>query len=368
MFLLLRRAFSILGLYPCGGSARRDTLGIRVTLLASIRQSHTNTSRREAKRALRVFVLVGTWVGLALPGTWAVSAGPASANSIGSTQTTIAQLENQIATGAARIHHLTEVYGQAELVVTNLTQQIQANATQERTLSQEVASSKRAISREAIASYTGSVPDAVLAAARDLRGLPQVQAEYLNVADNNLNTQVQRLRLQAAHLADVRITLKGEQQANVRALHQAAAARQRALRQAGREQAELNQDQSRLAALQRAAAVASTQASPSSQGLGTGLVKSVSSQVSTSTTSSSGEAGGVWLELRECESGDNYQENTGNGFYGAYQFSESTWLAIGYTGYPNQAAPAVQDAAAKKLQAMSGWGQWPACSAELGLT
>ena len=35
----------------------------------------------------------------------------------------------------------------------------------------------------------------------------------------------------------------------------------------------------------------------------------------------SGGAGGVWLQLRECESGDNYAENTGNGFYGAYQFS-----------------------------------------------
>jgi hypothetical protein len=42
-------------------------------------------------------------------------------------------------------------------------------------------------------------------------------------------------------------------------------------------------------------------------------------------------------------------------------------VAIGYSGLPSDAPPAVQDQAAEKLQAMAGWGQWPACSAELGL-
>jgi hypothetical protein len=75
----------------------------------------------------------------------------------------------------------------------------------------------------------------------------------------------------------------------------------------------------------------------------------------------------VWARLRACESGGNYAANTGNGFYGAYQFSLSTWQAIGYGGYPHEAAPAVQDEAARRLQARSGWGQWPACSRRLGL-
>jgi uncharacterized protein YabE (DUF348 family) len=36
-----------------------------------------------------------------------------------------------------------------------------------------------------------------------------------------------------------------------------------------------------------------------------------------------------WLrKLRECESGGNYQTNTGNGFYGAYQFMISTWDSV----------------------------------------
>jgi hypothetical protein len=80
-----------------------------------------------------------------------------------------------------------------------------------------------------------------------------------------------------------------------------------------------------------------------------------------------GRAGGVWLQLRQCESGDNYAENTGNGYYGAYQFSQGTWTSLGYPGRPDQGSPAMQDKAAMQLQAAAGWGQWPACSAALGL-
>lgn len=78
-------------------------------------------------------------------------------------------------------------------------------------------------------------------------------------------------------------------------------------------------------------------------------------------------AGDVWAQLRQCESGGRYDINTGNGYYGAYQFLASTWNRLGYPGYPHQAPPEVQDEAAQKLQAQSGWGQWPACSRRIGL-
>ncbi|HEY3702133.1 MAG TPA: transglycosylase family protein [Acidimicrobiales bacterium] len=84
-------------------------------------------------------------------------------------------------------------------------------------------------------------------------------------------------------------------------------------------------------------------------------------------SSNSGVAGGVWGALRACESGGNYSTNTGNGYGGAYQFSQQTWSAMGMSGSPSSASPAQQDAAAQKLQSQSGWGQWPACSAKLGL-
>ena len=70
--------------------------------------------------------------------------------------------------------------------------------------------------------------------------------------------------------------------------------------------------------------------------------------------------------LRMCESTDDYTANTGNGYYGAYQFSPITWWWLGYLGYPHQASPAVQDQAARDLYAIFGWTPWPACSWYLG--
>jgi hypothetical protein len=71
--------------------------------------------------------------------------------------------------------------------------------------------------------------------------------------------------------------------------------------------------------------------------------------------------------LRRCESGGDYSANTGNGYYGAYQFARGTWASLGYRGRPDQAPPAVQDQAAARLQSLTGWSSWPACSARLGL-
>jgi hypothetical protein len=67
--------------------------------------------------------------------------------------------------------------------------------------------------------------------------------------------------------------------------------------------------------------------------------------------------------IRECESGGNYQDDTGNGFYGAYQFMQGTWEAVGGKGSPAEASPAEQDYRAALLYARSGAGQWPVCGA-----
>ncbi|MDP9183028.1 MAG: transglycosylase family protein [Actinomycetota bacterium] len=74
-----------------------------------------------------------------------------------------------------------------------------------------------------------------------------------------------------------------------------------------------------------------------------------------------------FARLRQCESGGNYRTNTGNGYYGAYQFDTRTWHGLGYNGYPHQASPATQDQAAHELQADRGWQPWPACARKLGL-
>jgi hypothetical protein len=83
-----------------------------------------------------------------------------------------------------------------------------------------------------------------------------------------------------------------------------------------------------------------------------------------------GTSSGAWPCIRFHESGGNYRRNSGNGYYGAYQFLPATWntatRGAGYPQYANGRAdlapPAVQDAAAVWLQARSGWGQWPQTS------
>jgi hypothetical protein len=78
-------------------------------------------------------------------------------------------------------------------------------------------------------------------------------------------------------------------------------------------------------------------------------------------------AGGVWAALRQCENGGSYTSAAGDKYRGAYQFSPATWAGLGYSGDPAAAEPAVQDQAARELQARSGWGQWPRCARKLGL-
>jgi hypothetical protein len=74
-----------------------------------------------------------------------------------------------------------------------------------------------------------------------------------------------------------------------------------------------------------------------------------------------------FARLRQCESGGNYSTNTGNGYFGAYQFDQRTWNGLGLSGRPSEAAPATQDQAAETLQAQRGWSPWPACARKLGL-
>jgi len=76
--------------------------------------------------------------------------------------------------------------------------------------------------------------------------------------------------------------------------------------------------------------------------------------------------GGVWACIRAHESGGNYATNTGNGYYGAYQFTLSTWYSVGGRGLPSQASPAEQDMRAQMLQARSGWTPWPMTSRRCG--
>lgn len=77
--------------------------------------------------------------------------------------------------------------------------------------------------------------------------------------------------------------------------------------------------------------------------------------------------GSVWDQLAACEAGGNWAINTGNGYYGGLQFSLSSWRGVGGSGLPSEASREEQISRGQMLQARSGWGAWPACSARLGL-
>jgi len=68
-----------------------------------------------------------------------------------------------------------------------------------------------------------------------------------------------------------------------------------------------------------------------------------------------------WRKLRECESTETYAIDTGNTFYGAYQFTWETWSTVGGQDNPAHAPPAEQDARARLLFADRGRQPWPLC-------
>ena len=76
----------------------------------------------------------------------------------------------------------------------------------------------------------------------------------------------------------------------------------------------------------------------------------------------------TWDAVAQCESGGNWATNTGNGYSGGLQFSPSTWAAYGGTGSASDASREQQIAVAEKVQASQGWGAWPSCAAQLGLS
>jgi resuscitation-promoting factor RpfA len=90
-----------------------------------------------------------------------------------------------------------------------------------------------------------------------------------------------------------------------------------------------------------------------------------------SATGASAASVGTWDAVAMCESTGNWAINTGNGFYGGLQFTQSTWQAFGGTQYAPRAdlaTKAQQIATAEKVLAAQGPGAWPVCSVKAGLT
>ncbi len=78
----------------------------------------------------------------------------------------------------------------------------------------------------------------------------------------------------------------------------------------------------------------------------------------------------TWDSVAQCESSGNWSINTGNGYFGGLQFSQSTWDAYGGGAYASRADLATrsqQIVIAEKTLAGQGWGAWT-CAAIVGAT
>ena len=84
-----------------------------------------------------------------------------------------------------------------------------------------------------------------------------------------------------------------------------------------------------------------------------------------SSTLFSGSFSEALARLRSCEG--NYKSNTGNGYYGAYQFDKRTWGNYGGYELASDAPAAVQDEKAWQTYKARGWQPWPTCKVKMGL-
>jgi LysM repeat protein len=75
-------------------------------------------------------------------------------------------------------------------------------------------------------------------------------------------------------------------------------------------------------------------------------------------------SGHDWSGVAQCESSGNWHINTGNGFFGGLQFTQSTWDAFGgqqFAARADLASESAQITVAEKVLAGQGVGAWPVC-------
>lgn len=78
-----------------------------------------------------------------------------------------------------------------------------------------------------------------------------------------------------------------------------------------------------------------------------------------------------WDGVAQCESGQDWDINTGNTYYGGLQFSQSTWEEFGGLEFAPRADLATKDEqiiVAERTLAVQGAGAWPTCGRYLDTT
>lgn len=330
----------------------------------------------------------------------AVPAQPAGATPLGGQQALSSQaasLQAELVVTAAQLHALAVRTAAAAAQSTRDNQQLAEDRLQVIRVGQELTGTRLALRAVALATYMddsgsgGTSLDFLSGTSSQL----EARQEYVSLSNGTMAGAIDNYRRSKIALVKDERSADGEAIAAKKAvaaladqsnaLHQTVVQEQsmladvQARQQALARRAALAAAQAAAAAQQQAAARASAAAAAQAQAqaqaqaaqaqaaqAAQGVPLAVSVGV-LATPAGSGTMAEDLARLRQCESGDDYQANTGNGYYGAYQFALSTWQSLGYSGLPSAAPPAEQDQAAMALQAASGWGQWPVCAAMLGL-
>lgn len=105
--------------------------------------------------------------------------------------------------------------------------------------------------------------------------------------------------------------------------------------------------------------------------LSLGITGGVAAAVLSSGNPASAASTSTWDRVADCESSGNWKINTGNGYYGGLQFSQSTWAAYGGTRYASRAdlaSKGQQIQTAERVLASQGPGAWPVCGPRAGLS
>lgn len=289
-------------------------------------------------------ILLGAMVVASLP-TAVAKADPVASSAGLDTQAQ--QLQAQIVSNGATLHRAAVALSSARARVATVDAQIIADHATLTELQSNLSQATSALRTYAVSDY---MTDSQATTALSVFAASPMQAAatsaYEQVATADTAAALATYRQAAAAAGDEQATLQAEQAA-------AAADLGTVAREVGALQAALQSENAALARVHQ-----------EQLALATGPPGGVDAAA---LVAGNGTMAEDLYRLRQCESGDNYEDNTGNGYYGAYQFSMSTWNGLGYSGLPSDAPPPEQDQAAIRLEQADGWRAWPACSAMLGL-
>lgn len=297
-----------------------------------------------------------------------------------------AQLGSQIAAESARVQSLSMQFTSESSRLAQLEVQVRGTDARLASTARKLAAVQVALRRDVVNSFvSGGVTTSIHTLVTSNNTTNAIRQQYLIAANGDMSTALDRLHAGQRRLDLERSALLAGEHHLHAAISMLGADRAALLSVVASERASLSEVNGQVLMLvnQQQQAMLASEAQIHTDPIPPGIVAAAASPpppVLAAPAQPPQQAGtGPWgavpapptpaafAALRQCESGDNYQDDTGNGYYGAYQFSLGTWQGLGYSGLPSQAPPAVQDQAARQLQAADGWGQWPACAAQLGL-